>query len=74
MALKSPTVVILDSAVSEDPDRGLGDLMNEIRSWLDGRKIRPIEFKTLSRETGGVILEIKFRTEDEAYLFEQAFA
>jgi hypothetical protein len=67
MALKSPTVVILRN----DPEHGLGYAMNAIRTWLDGQKIQPVEFRTLP---GGGALETKFRTEDEAHLFDQTFA
>jgi hypothetical protein len=47
---------------------------SEIRSWLDSRKIEPIEFKTLPLDGGAIALNIRFRSEDEAYLFERAFA
>jgi len=73
MPHRSPTVVILEN-VALDPDGGLGHVMNEIRSWLDGCKIQPVKFRTRPSEAGGVAVEIKFRTEDEAQLFDQAFA
>ena len=69
MALKSPTTVIL-----EKPAPSLGEIMNDIRTWLDNRSIAPTEFKTASTETGCVAVEIRFATQDEAYLFDQAFA
>jgi hypothetical protein len=52
----------------------LGDAMNAIREWLDSRKIEPIEFKTLPVDGGGIVLNICFRYEDEAHLFELAFS
>jgi hypothetical protein len=49
--------------------------MNEIRSWLDRRRIQPVGFKTIPRrKIGGVAIEIRFDTEDEAYLFLQKFS
>ena len=68
MALKSPTTVIL-----EKPALSLGDIMSDIRTWLDNRKIAPIEFKTGPAETGCVAVEIRFASQNEAYLFDQAF-
>jgi hypothetical protein len=65
----SSTTVILEKLATD-----LGYAMNEIRSWLDSHRIKPIGFKTLTRETGGVAMEIRFNTEDEAYLFLQKFS
>ena len=50
-----------------------GDTMNEIRSWLDHRKIQPASFRSLPVDGGGAGLEIGFNSEDEAHLFEKAF-
>ena len=52
----------------------LAEVMNEIRLWLDKRKIEPIEFKTLPADGGNITFDIRFHTQDEAYLFEQEFA
>ena len=68
MTLKSPTSVILEKAAPS-----LSDAMNDIRAWLDSRKIAPIEFKTAATKTGCVAVEIKFASQDEAYLFARAF-
>jgi hypothetical protein len=63
-----PTTVTLEKSTAD-----LGYAMNEIRSWLDSRRIQPIRFKTSLRKTGDVAVEISFNTEDEAYLFVQQF-
>ena len=47
--------------------------MNEIRTWLDHRKIEPISFEPVANAHRGVGFEIAFESEDEAYLFEEAF-
>ena len=47
--------------------------ISDIRLWLDRHKIEPVEFK--SETKGGVItLDICFRSQDEAQLFERDFA
>jgi hypothetical protein len=69
MALyQSSTIVTLEKSTAE-----LGYAMNEIRSWLDSRRIQPVGLKTSLKKTGGVALEISFNTEDEAFLFVQKF-
>ena len=54
------------------PGTPLGDLMNEIRSWLDSNWIQPVEFRSTvsEREIG---FSIRFRGEAQASLFERAF-
>ena len=47
--------------------------MSEIRSWLDNHKIQPVGFTSEPR-TNGVAFDIRFAQEQEARLFEQAFA
>jgi hypothetical protein len=47
--------------------------MNDIRSWLDSHKIQPVDFRPGEGGPGTVAFEIRFRREDEAHLFEQAF-
>jgi hypothetical protein len=44
--------------------------MNDIRSWLDYRKIEPALFAS---DRSGVGFEIAFNSEDEARLFEREF-
>jgi hypothetical protein len=51
----------------------LGNHINDIGPWLDRHEIEPVEFK--SETKGGVItLDICFRSQDEAQLFERDFA
>ena len=46
--------------------------MNEIRSWLDHRKIQPGSFRSLPVDGRGAGFEIDFNRM-EAHLFEKAF-
>jgi len=48
--------------------------MNDMRLWLDNRKIEPAEFITLSADQAWVAFDIKFQHQEEAELFDQAFA
>ena len=51
----------------------LGNSINGIRPWLYRHDIDPVEFK--SETKGGVItLDLRFRSQDEALLFERDFA
>lgn len=68
MTLKSPLIVHV-----ERPEKAFGLAMNEIRSWLDSHKIQPVDFRPGESGPGAVAFEIKFKREDEAHLFEQAF-
>lgn len=68
MTLKSPVSVQI-----ENHEASFGDLMNQIRSWLDTHRIEPVEFKSETRSRGAIALDLRFRTEDEASLFEQKF-
>jgi len=47
--------------------------MRKIRSWLDHNKIQPVTFKIISAGVGRLKFELDFRSEDEAFLFEQKF-
>jgi hypothetical protein len=47
-----------------------GDTMNDIRAWLDHRKIQPALFKPADHGAG---FEIAFKSEDEARNFERQF-
>ena len=50
----------------------IGQIMNEIRSWLDENGIEPLDFTTLvGRE--GIGFEIRLRTEEECEHFQRAF-
>jgi hypothetical protein len=67
--LKSPCKVHV-----EKPGVTLGDIMNDIRLWLDGHKIEPVGFITIPVDQPGAAFDIKFQHEEEAELFDQAFA
>jgi len=55
------------------PGGSFGETMNDIRSWLDHRKIQPALFKPVASDRSGVGFEIGFNSEDEARLFEREF-
>ncbi len=63
MALGPPFLVHIEK-------KSIGEVTNQIRSWLDHRKIEPISFKATE---DGLWFEISFQREDEAYLFEHEF-
>ena len=50
----------------------LGNIINDIRPWLDRHKIEPVEFKS-ETENGFITLDIRFRGQGEALLFERDF-
>ena len=50
-----------------------GETMNNMRSWLDHRKIQPALFNSVFNALSGVGFEIGFNSEDEAELFERQF-
>jgi hypothetical protein len=68
MALTIPITI----TVEQPNDRPLGQIMNEIRSWLDSKKIEPASFKPIVAG-GGILFEIGFRSQHEAELFQQEF-
>jgi hypothetical protein len=47
--------------------------ISDIRRWLDRHNIEPVEFKSEIRD-GVVALDIRFRSQNEARLFERDFA
>ena len=51
----------------------LGDSINDIRPWLDRHNIEPVAFESETKN-GVITLDIRFRNEDEARLFERVFA
>ena len=69
MTLTSPVRVHVETPVAR-----FGEVMNQIRSWLDTHKIEPAAFKSDVAESGTIVFDIQFNTEDEAYLFERKFA
>jgi hypothetical protein len=50
----------------------LGDLMSEMRLWLDSKKIAPVEFKSAvnGHEVG---FDLRFQDQEQANLFRRAF-
>ena len=70
MALNPPFVV----RIEKSPESSFGAIMNDIRAWLDHRKIEPTSFKPVAKADRGVGFEIGFNTEDEAELFERNFS
>ena len=69
MALDPPFIV----RVEKEPRGSFGETINEIRSWLDHRKIQPASFNSVFNALTGVGFEIGFNNEDEAHLFEREF-
>ncbi len=69
MGLNPPFVV----RIEKKPDRSFGAIMNDIRTWLDHRRIEPVSFQPVAKAGSGVGFEIGFNTEDEVYLFEREF-
>jgi hypothetical protein len=67
--LNSPFVV----RIEKKPEKSLSDTMNQVRTWLDHRKIGRVSFKPVAKADTGIGFEIRFNTEDEAELFEQEF-
>jgi hypothetical protein len=59
----------------EKPEAALGDTMNEMRMWLDRHMVRPVEFRTeRAVMLPNIAFDVRFRSEDEAVLFERVFA
>jgi hypothetical protein len=69
MALNPPFTIRI-----EKPETALAQTMNEMRSWLDKHKVQPIEFKIAMTGFPGIAIDLRFRREEEAVLFEQIFA
>jgi len=69
MALNSAFVV----RVEKKPERSFREIMSDIRTWLDHRKIEPISFEPVAKADRGVGFEIGFNSADEAHLFDQQF-
>ncbi len=51
----------------------LGNAITGIRPWMDRHNIEPVEFKSDIKD-GLITLDIRFRSRDEARLFEADFA
>ena len=65
MALTTPLIV----RIEKRQPGSFGDVMNDIRSWLDHHKIEPALFKQIGEDG----FEIGFDSEEAARLFERAF-
>ncbi len=52
--------------------QSLLDAMDQLEPWLDRNDIRPVETKHTVTSSGSVELQLTFRTQREASLFEQA--
>jgi len=50
----------------------LSDAINDIHSWLATRKNEPLDLKSWSAEQTA-FLDVRFRSQDEAHLFERDF-
>ena len=50
----------------------LGDIIKDIRPWLDRHTIEPVGFKSETKNSI-ITLDIHFRSHDEARLFERDF-
>jgi hypothetical protein len=51
----------------------LGGFINDICLWLDRHKIEPVDFTSETKD-GVITLDIRFRSQDDAHLFERDFA
>ena len=69
MALNPPLTVRV-----EKPETALADAMNEMRTWLDNTQLQPVEFKIVVASVTGNAFDVTFRSEEEAALFQEAFA
>ena len=68
MALTTPIAIAVELPIG----MSFGNAMNEVRSWLDSKKIEPASFKPVTRHDG-IGFEISFRSSREAELFQQTF-
>ena len=67
--------LLIPVAAQAENSRGmaLDQTMNEIRAWLDGERIEPVQFRTAVSRVG-VGFEISFRRDHEAKRFQERFA
>jgi hypothetical protein len=68
MALVTPVVLQAENAGGMSLDK----TMRDIRVWLDGERIEPVQFKTVVGRAG-LGFEISFRREREAERFQKRF-
>src|SRR3954453_10209086 len=58
----------------EKPEGTLfGDILNDMRAWLDDNDIQPVLFKSIPMRDGGYVFYLHFQTEDEASKFRSRF-
>jgi hypothetical protein len=59
----------------EKAETALAAVMTNMRIWLDNHQVEPVEFKiAMTGVPAGIAFDIRFRSENEASLFQQAFA
>ena len=51
----------------------VGQVMNNLRVWLDHQGIEPAGFLPVRLTTGQLAFDVHFRQEQQAVLFEEAF-
>jgi hypothetical protein len=69
MALLSPVVMPAENSGAVSLDK----TMSEIRTWLDGERTEPVQFRTVVDRTS-LGFEISFRQERDAERFQKRFA
>src|SRR5256885_9972527 len=50
-----------------------GDILGAMREWLDRNDRRPAHFETTADDGGGIIIKLRFNSDDLAEMFQQAF-
>jgi hypothetical protein len=50
-----------------------GDTLGAMREWLDRNDRRPAHFETAADDGGGIIIKLRFNSDDLAEMFQQAF-
>lgn len=68
MSLVTPVTITMDQSTSTS----FGQTMNQIRSWLDSKKIEPASFQPIVAG-GKIMFEIGFRDEQDAKRFQREF-
>ena len=69
MVRDTPFIVTIEPS----SESRLATTMNDVRLWLDHRRVQVILFEPISQNYGITGFRIGFRTEDEAELFRQEF-
>ena len=50
-----------------------GNILGAMREWLDRNDRRPAHFETTADDDGGIIIKVRFNSDDLAEKFRQAF-